>query len=433
MSTRILQSLFVLVVGLGSLAGCSQGNPARPKGVAAKALPPAKPTITPEAALNTVLDGLRSSKPAAAWDVLPTTFQTTLDSTVREIADAIDPEVWERTVRVFKKLPKLLETKKDFILKSPMWLLFPSVKRDDVKAHWGEFVALLQTICDSELTNIEKLKHFEGRAFLEGSGSKLYAQFRDLSKMSKDDVFHRLDGIKVTIKDSNETSANAELSGPKLKPVKVTLVADQGRWVAAQAGLLGLSLSQFENRIVGLFRPYRLMEWKADYLHDLDGLEKGIDRLLAAKTSDEFQAAFGKQVIPVVLRWNRQIHQKREPLTEIDQIALGRTKDTALILVTGIHFGDEPAMRTLMTQFQALSKQAAAGQLIGPKAHENEKMTMFLLTPVTDIQALAKSINVGKVAKIDAKRNTLIIEVPAAPSADKEPAGPDSKAEASAK
>jgi hypothetical protein len=96
----------LLVAILASAAGCSSdaSNPSpaatsKADSPAAAPAPLLKPDVpqTPEAAVEAVFDGLKSSKPIVVWNVLPDAAQTSLNSLVSRLARGVDAEVWNHT------------------------------------------------------------------------------------------------------------------------------------------------------------------------------------------------------------------------------------------------------------------------------------------------------------------------------------------------
>jgi len=379
---------------------------------------------TPEAAVNTVLDGLKGSKPVVLWDAMSAQQQGNINNLVRQLAEAIDPEVWQHSVDNLRKLTQLLDTKKDFILASPMLKMSKDIKPDELKANWGPFVALLKTVVDSELVDRSKMKNFDGRVFLDGTGAKLYPQLRELAKSMKNDPFKRIADLKATVKSSTDRTAKITLttSDPKAKPFELNLSINDGKWVADEFGQLYTVLSLQEARFAAHFRPYELVEWKDDYLKSMDRVGKVLDGLQAAKTPADFQAVASQQVLPLLLQTMARLNQKPKPQTDVQAFGISRPKDTAMVLIPGEHFGDEPPIAALTQTFRAWS-QERHGLMSGPNPFQGT--VAYLVSPVTDINELAKKISVGKVARTDVKRNTLTLELPGEAGASKSTASAD--------
>ena len=87
-----------------------------------------------------------------------------------------------------------------------------------------------------------------------------------------------------------------------------------------------------------------------------------------------------------------------------------------MVIIKGDHFADEPGMLELAKLFRKLANDAK-GTTAGPFAVEDS--TIFFVNPITDTDALAKMIHVGKTTKVDMKRNKISLELPTAPTSDK--------------
>jgi hypothetical protein len=411
--------LCLLLVVIVIVTGCSSDTPAptasAPVAVTPAATAPAAPSLkpdvpqTPEAAVQVVLEGLKASKPVVIWDALPEPAQQTLDSLIPSSAGRIDPEVWAQTAANLKKLTTLLETKKEFVLASPMWKTGQLPKLDVVKASWDPAVKLLRVIVDSELIDQDKVKSLKTREFLEGSGAKIFAQVRALTKTMKPDPLAILDNPKVTVTRQSDTSAKVTLQGPdpKSKPIDIKLGIINGKWTNPQvsmgAGFAGVIVAGYFEP----FRPYQLVEWKGGYLKDMDRLGKILDQLQATKTSDEFQAIVGAQALPFFLQKVGQLRAKRGPLTETQSLSFERKAGIVMVAVKGIHTFDEPTYRDLTKSLRAISPS----EFRGP--HEADGATLFFVGPVdSTFDAVLKAIQVGKIVGKDKVRDTVTVELP---------------------
>jgi len=424
MFSQIKQAACLLSIGVFGILGCSQGN-------AAKSTPPPPQILlnsdvpqTPEAAVKAVQDGLKASKPVVVWDAMTVTNQASYNKIVRDVAAAIDPEIWNRTLANLNKLVRLAETKKDFILASPLLRSSQQINLQDVKASWSPGLNLLKTILQSELVDQERMKNFDGRAFLEGTGAKLYAQARELTKSMKNDPLKQIDQWKASVVTSSDRSATVTLESPdpKAKPIEIPLVVLEGKWTTDRFQFLQFFVASKLNPVTNRFRPYELVEWKDEYLADMRRIEKILDQLQAAKTSDDFQAIVSMRILPYVGQKTVQFNQKSKPWTRLQAASQARPKATVMVIIKGEHFPDEPAMLDLLKVFRAV-EASGSGLLTGPLKIDGN--TAFLVNPVTDTDAFSKKIQVGKITKVDVKRNTVSVELPPSPADDKATANAD--------
>jgi len=372
-------------------------------------MPVLKPIVPPGTAVQTVLDGLRASKPVAFWDVLVTEQQTSINNAVREFADVMDPEVWDRTVRNLKKLVRVLEKKKDFVLDSPLWRT-SGIKPADVKASWGPAVKILKTIVESELVDLQTMKKFDGRMFLEGTGAVLYAETHKLFRSMKDDPLQRIENMKVTVKKSEDQAATVVLqsSDPKVKPIELEMAVSERRWFVPRLSLIvGYALKTVPS-YRKLFSTYCLADWKDQYVQDMDRLEKALDQLEAAKSSDEFQTIVGREIFPVALQRVALFRKGPPKYRGLKAASYRRKVTTAMVLIKGNHSPYEPSLSALTARLKGAVP--APDSISFPMTIDGT--TVILVDPVKDIGALAKTIDLGKVTQVDAKRKTVIVELP---------------------
>jgi hypothetical protein len=84
-----------------------------------------------------------------------------------------DPEIWNRTVANLKKARPTGRNKERIHLSKSARAQQPSsISPEDVKASWDPGLKFLKTILQSELVDQEKMKNFDGRLFLDGTGAQ---------------------------------------------------------------------------------------------------------------------------------------------------------------------------------------------------------------------------------------------------------------------
>jgi hypothetical protein len=405
----------LLIVLVASVAGCQSDTPAPP---AAATYPPAAPDTpvlnpdvpqTPELAVQTVLDGLKASKPVALWDALPATAQQTIDKQLGDAIATVDPEVWQRTVANLKKLVTLLETRKSDFLACALFRTGQIPKVIDLKAAWDPGVQLLKALVNSDVVDQQKMSKFSGRAFFGGVGATVFAEARAVSKTMKPDRLAFLDGIKATVKKTSDSAAQVTLNfaDPKAKPMEMRLAIIEGKWTSQQMAFIltfgsGVATAYFEP-----FHPYHLVEWKSGYLKDMDRLSQIIDKLQAAKSGDEFQNLMFNQVLLFAMQKGGQLRAPRPQPTPTQTLSWDRKANTAMIVVKGLHSFEEPTYEALTKALRAVDLETFRG----PK--EVEGSTLFFVGPTDNVlDKVVKAIQVGKIADTDKLRDIVKVELP---------------------
>jgi hypothetical protein len=416
MSIQIKLATCCLMFGLFAVVGCADSNSAGTAGPPKPVLKPGVPQ-TAEAAMKAVVDGLKESKPVAVWDAMTTQQQDAFNHMIRQFADNADPEVWSSTLSNVKKFVQLAETKKDIILASPLLKEQKQMKPEELKAAWDPLLKLVKTLLSSELVDLEKLKNFDGHEFFNGTGATLLAEAREVSHKLKQDPLKQLDQLSATVTPISDDRAKAALSlGSGKDSVDIMLSIQDGKWSSDSLALLQSLVSNRLDPISQRFLPYRLVDWKAGYLADMKRVSTILDQLQAAKTPKDFESTVSAQVLPFVLQKAVQLSQKPKRLSSLETRSLGRGKATALIVIKGDHFADEPGMQELIK----LTRDTAAegkGASAGP--FKVEDVMIFFVSPVTDTEGFAKKIHNGSVKKVDVRKNTISVELSTSADSDK--------------
>jgi hypothetical protein len=358
--------------------------------------------------MKTMVDGLKASQPVVVWDLLPDDSQSSVNATIASALATIDAEVWDKTVANLKKLVTLLETKKQFILESPIWKMGQLPKLNVVKPAYDPAVKLLKTILDSDLVDRQKMSHFDGHALLAGSGAKVMADLRALTKTLKPDPLAFFDTAKVTVKKTTERSAKVTIAGvrPDGKPIDFNIGIVDGRWGSSQLGLVANFGATIVSAQCNRFRPYELVEWKGDFMKDMDRLGSLLDKLQAAKTSDDFQRTFFNEGLPVVAKMSRWFRARTSEPSPTQALSWERKADTALVIIKGLHTFDEPTYQELTKALRAIAPDTFRGPL------ELEGSTLFFVGPIDGAyDRVLKAAEGTKIAAKDKLRATVTIEL----------------------
>ena len=419
MSTQMKPAIFCLMIGLCGVIGCADAN-----SVSTTAAPP-KPLLKPgvpqtaEAAVKTVVDGLKASKPIVLWDTMTSNQQEAVNHSIRQFADDADPEIWASTLDNVKKFVKLAETKKDILLKSPMLKNLKQIKPEELKAGWDPAIKLAKTLLGSELADLEKLKKFDGSEFFAGTGATLLAQAREFTHVMKNDPLKDLGQLSATVTMTSDTTAKAVISvgGAGKQTTELPLTIEDGKWTSDRVGfVVQYILNDRLDPIHKRFLPYRMIEWKGGYLADMKRVGKILDQMQDAKNADDFDKVVTMQVLPFVLQKTVQFGQKGKPLSALETRSQGRSKATAMVVINGDHFADEPGMQELI---KLCRETASAGKGSSAGPFKVEDVMILFVSPVTDTEGFAKNIHTGKVAKIDVRKNTISVDLPTSAAPDK--------------
>ena len=265
----------------------------------------------PEAEVRLLMDRLQAGDIRALWDSLPESYQADVNEIVQTFGQNMDTEIWNAGRRVLGKLMKVLDGKKDFILGYPA---LQQVEMDMavVDRNWDAVVGLLDAIFRSELTDLEKLKEFDGTAFMDGSGKVIFESVMSLVKAMEQDVdpdslpipmeFPGMEtpsldfaNVQISTVSRDGDTAVLRLTRPDGQTEDEEAVRIEGKWLPKDMVDQWAEGVEASKEFLTMVMPEQLKEAKPMLLSPLSPLrmvEGVLDQLLAA----EDQAAFDEVI-----------------------------------------------------------------------------------------------------------------------------------------
>ncbi|MCL4204675.1 MAG: hypothetical protein KJ000_19480 [Pirellulaceae bacterium] len=286
-------------------------------------------STSPDAALRDLMAKMQSGDFRAAWDSLPATYQTDVNEVVQAMALNMDADVWNAGKRILGKAVSVLKDKKDFIMGYPA-LQQPGLDLTAANKNWDAFTGLLDAIVNSDLTDLDKLKTFDGSAFMEGPGKAIGTRMMELAKSLEQDVdpaslpvpmeFPGLEtvpmmdfsNVKISTVRVDGDSAVLRLEQPDGKVEARETVRVEGKWVPkemADGWKEGVEQSKL---FLTTVMPQQLKENKPMLLSPLSPVkmfEGVLDQLLAAND----QAAFNEVIDGIVEMVGGMMGAEQEP------------------------------------------------------------------------------------------------------------------------
>ena len=122
--------------------------------------------------MQALVDGINNQQMQAVWNFLPGSYQKDVNGLVHEFATKMDPEMYDGAFQTGQRVAKLLQDKKEFILKNPMIEGLP-VPQEKVSQYWAPTVGILSAIMNSDVSSLDKLKTFDGGTFLSTTGNQV--------------------------------------------------------------------------------------------------------------------------------------------------------------------------------------------------------------------------------------------------------------------
>ncbi len=210
-----MKRVAVGLVTCGLVGGCGGGD--------AITLPgDAKGTV------EAVVSHLGAGRPAVLWAALPPSYRDDVTALARAFGAGVDPELYDESFDLARRVVGLLRTKKELILAHPM---IASQVDSDVEAGWDAFVGMLDAIVSSDLADSGKLAQIDVGAFLATDGARFMEHLRRGASQSADDPLAKLRGMTVDVLTSSADRAKLSLSTPGESPSTLELKRVEGRWL----------------------------------------------------------------------------------------------------------------------------------------------------------------------------------------------------------
>ncbi len=363
------------------------------------------PADTADAAVLAVVEGLKQNRMEVFWDFLPASYQNDLNKLVHSFAERMDLELWNRSVAVLHKLARMLREKKEF-LAAARASNDPEAPGPSA-AELAAIGALLDTLLSSDLADLDKLKSADGRAILEGTGSKLLLQLRSMGRDPFADRMGIVTGMKVALASSSGDSAKLTIEGLDGERADHEFVRVEGKWIPKNlADNWTHGIGNAGAQLVRL-SPENLAETKQQLLALLSAVDDSLERLSAAKTQEQFLSAM------------KDVDEKLQPFQPIIAGMFGAAPEEApeaaeppdepVEMVTVVYKGmlAEDAQDRLRDRLNAVTDDGsrAVGEITG-----DDETTTIRVGPVSDVEAFARRVDFLKIVRVDPKSRTITAE-----------------------
>ncbi len=368
--------------------GCGKDDPASGAKTPVAVEPRRGPAETADQAVLAVRDGLLENHPEAVWDFLPESYQNDLNDLVRTFARRMDPELWNKGITVFRKLVLVLKTKKEFLAA-------------DMSTTAGFFEILLE----GAITDLEKLKAFDGHKFLAGTGARLFGQLRTLVP----NLDAQFDFKKVTLVRSKGDSATVELKSDN-ETLEREFVRVEGKWIPQDIADAWLDHIGNAKAKLSLLAPDNLAETKPQILAMLTAADEVLDRLVAARNREEFRAGLEEADVKLAPFKTLVAGWLAGPVSDeadtgpapAEQPARDEPIEFVTVVVTGML--DDDAQDALRARLNAATddRERAESEITG-----DDETTTIKVGPVGDLEAFAQRLDFLKIDSVDVKTHTI--------------------------
>ena len=251
---------------------------------------------TPDEAMKVISTSLANNEPQVAWEGLPPSYQKDVDGLVHEFAGKMDPEIWNSGFGIAKKIVKIMDEKREFILNNEM-LSKTNMNLQENKNEWDGLVKALSTLVNSELSDLEELKTVEVKSFLADTGSEFMKQMDALVAITGQDKFKNemadYKEAKFKLISTEGDTGVIEVSVPDEEPETVEMVKVEGKWIPKEMADEWATKMQEAKEALDEIPVDQMQENKVQLLAQMKMIDAQLNLLLDAKTAEEFNATFG--------------------------------------------------------------------------------------------------------------------------------------------
>ncbi|QDT83256.1 hypothetical protein [Gimesia chilikensis] len=414
---RKLIPLFTLfLIGtLPLLSGC--GSSAQQAG----------PPEGPAESMQYLMQGVADQKMEVVWEFLPASYQSDVNGLAHQFADKMDPEIYNEMFAIAQRVAKLLQDKKEYILKNKM-LESPKTSPEEVAKYYDPSVDILASLANSDLSTIEKLKTFDGGKFLSTSGSQIAKDFATISglmpqKEGDPGFIEKLKQAKVTLVSSEGDQATIKIEVPGEQTKEEVMVKVEDKWIPQTLAKNWKSKIESAQQSLDKLKPEDITSKKDQAMAGFKQLNATLAQLENAKTEKEFNEQFTNQVRPLA--------QMAPMLLMLGAAAVMEQGFSDAAAARGGVMAGSPGEAKPINPNTMISivvnKKLSPGEQdpiideILQSANDTESLqviptvdgeiTTFKVYPVEDIEAFSKKIKFGKPSKVDTDSRSITVEL----------------------
>lgn len=247
------------------------------------------PEERPEEFLEQVAEAFRGNQPVIIWHALPPSYQEDVRGLVETIGERAQPALWNRTFEVVAKLGRVLEEKKELVLRHPI-LQNPAVAQLPLADHWDAVVRVLKAVSASDLARHSNLATLDIEKLLAGPGAAAWESLMTVwipfQGEEAEKALRGLQNAKITRLNVDGDSALVKVESPGLPPEEYALAKVEGRWIPVQMR------NTWPKNLAGArdsLGPLSVADTEVtEGLELLGKIEGHLDGMLAAQTNAEF-------------------------------------------------------------------------------------------------------------------------------------------------
>lgn len=387
----------------------------------------AGPPEGPAGSMQYLMQGVADQKMEVVWEFLPASYQSDVNGLAHQFADKMDPEIYNEMFAIAQRVAKLLQDKKEYILKNEM-LESPKTAPEEVAKYYDPGVDILASLANSDLSTIEKLKTFDGGKFLSTSGSQIAKDFATISglmpqKEGDPGFTEKLKQAKVTLVSEEGDQATIKIEVPGETTKEEVMVKVEDKWIPQTLAKNWKSKIESAQQSLDKLKPEDMAAQKNQAMAGFKQLNATLAQLENAKTEKEFNEQFTNQVRPLA--------QMAPMLLMLGAAAVMEQGFSDAAAARGGVMAESPGEAKPINPNTMISivvnKKLSPGEQdpiideILQSANDTESLqviptvdgeiTTFKVYPVEDIEAFSKKIKFGKPSKVDTDSRSITVEL----------------------
>ena len=414
--------LWVAVILLGMLSGCDRSasptNDSPPTPIEATTATDADPLSQPDEAVRTLLKAFQDGEAGVIWDSLPPRHHVEINEFVREFAAKMDREVWERLFVVARRIVEVLRNKRDLIVGNPELKLpsvnklkLPSVNKRLLTENYSGMLVLLLLIVDSELSDLDKLRNFDGKTFFSGTGTRFLKQLVALSAKDPNDPFRKgfdakvrlvhIDGTKATIglMMTGTFVMTQQAVDEKQSETQMEVRQIDGVWFVTEFDY-GLRMMYQDGReMLAGISDDAIRKNRSALLKLLKTVEEDLDRIELAKTSNQFVQALALAQVRLNQLVSAGIQQESVTGSEAEPVPRGRT---VTVVVKGEM--DKATRQRILDRLENLKRAGGTSRVT-----DGEGLMTVIIPTDRFLQDVVDAIDFGLVGDVDEVERQLTV------------------------
>lgn len=238
---------------------------------------------------ESILSGLAQDQPVVVWKAMSETQQNDLQSVVGELAAAMDPQVYDRSFGIFRKVVQIAKTKRSFVLGNAQVQSTDGFDLDAARADWDRVVKVLETVAESDLKTLDGLRGLQLETFLATTGASVMGQLHQLAALSTEAEWPAFTSFGV----EDLGDGRVRVTSPDRESNEMAFVEVEERWIPEDMNKSwGMVVAQMRKGI----RELDMSKDRAKTLQMLGAIDGTLDGLLAANSQEEFDETLGNMM-----------------------------------------------------------------------------------------------------------------------------------------